>query len=519
MPKGDRRPVFQTVIIMVLCLASAGAVTSSSREAASQKQKAKPAALNPDSPCYPVDQIKSMASDPAHLDCQPVRISVSWDIEERISGADGRADWVRFTLTEEYPGYIMFDYESGSRKKLNSLWIKGPSPASPGSIQVDIPKLQGSISGWKEANPVSGSQARKSFPLPGGASITVASVDEDGLASCGFETRWNAFDDSAQAGLSSSDLNLAGAAVPAPYSRRPEFKTLDHYSARLEASGNTAFTDHEILKGLKDGSLAKIFSDKQQGPGSFGGLRTDQRGTSIEAAVRISFGAGGQARRGRVEKTYLDTNCPKSFYGKAAYSIALSDNGRDLNISVRIKLKKGKAVPFKSVNVSASGASDIGVSVTDKDKKIPQAIEVPDDQLDRLKLVWESEIEDTWNGQYVLERMDRKGQPVKINIGSEFVDSAEFDHEVEVYPGDLRSDEAKWYAQAEAGMAAHEFGHMLGNIDEYYAPDECAGRPRPKDKNIMASDLGGTPRIRHFQQFADWLKSVTGVSWKIVKVQ
>ena len=43
--------------------------------------------------------------------------------------------------------------------------------------------------------------------------------------------------------------------------------------------------------------------------------------------------------------------------------------------------------------------------------------------------------------------------------------------------GDDRSDEHHWRADDEGDVAAHEFGHMLGNPDEYNLPATAAEIP------------------------------------------
>lgn len=50
-------------------------------------------------------------------------------------------------------------------------------------------------------------------------------------------------------------------------------------------------------------------------------------------------------------------------------------------------------------------------------------------------------------------------------------------HDVTVTPGDGRSDEHHWHEDDSAGTAAHEFGHMIGNPDEYNLPGAMAEIP------------------------------------------
>ncbi len=57
---------------------------------------------------------------------------------------------------------------------------------------------------------------------------------------------------------------------------------------------------------------------------------------------------------------------------------------------------------------------------------------------------------------------------------------------VHVLPGSDRSDETHWHEEDDANTAAHEFGHMLGNPDEYRLPARASEIPaslgvRPED--------------------------------------
>jgi hypothetical protein len=60
------------------------------------------------------------------------------------------------------------------------------------------------------------------------------------------------------------------------------------------------------------------------------------------------------------------------------------------------------------------------------------------------------------------------------------------DHVVWVHPPSGRADENDWYTDDTGWTAAHEFGHMLGVLDEYDEPEKCPGREPINTGTIMA---------------------------------
>jgi bacillopeptidase F (M6 metalloprotease family) len=51
-------------------------------------------------------------------------------------------------------------------------------------------------------------------------------------------------------------------------------------------------------------------------------------------------------------------------------------------------------------------------------------------------------------------------------------------------------------------VAAHEFGHLIGNKDEYQAEGECRGRDPINTGTIMDNNTDNVP-ARMMQRFAD----------------
>ena len=72
--------------------------------------------------------------------------------------------------------------------------------------------------------------------------------------------------------------------------------------------------------------------------------------------------------------------------------------------------------------------------------------------------------------------------------------------EVKVSPGDERSSMRHWYEDDTGGTAAHEFGHMIGNPDEYNLPGSMAeipaslGLTQEERRRSSYEGITGTPK-------------------------
>jgi len=106
-------------------------------------------------------------------------------------------------------------------------------------------------------------------------------------------------------------------------------------------------------------------------------------------------------------------------------------------------------------------------------------------------------------------------------------------HTVQVLPGSARSDETHWHEEDSGATAAHEFGHMLGNPDEYRLPGRVSeipasmgltpeqarrssvegitGRPGSSDTTFtgIMGAVSGTAEKRHIQPILDFYNRTT----------
>jgi hypothetical protein len=88
---------------------------------------------------------------------------------------------------------------------------------------------------------------------------------------------------------------------------------------------------------------------------------------------------------------------------------------------------------------------------------------------------WERGIDRYWNGKFRFRYGSRTLDVYFIPVFVFYDTSAH--HNVRVLPGDERSSRTKWYEDDSEDTAAHEFGHMLGNPDEYNLPGTMAEIP------------------------------------------
>lgn len=133
---------------------------------------------------------------------------------------------------------------------------------------------------------------------------------------------------------------------------------------------------------------------------------------------------------------------------------------------------------------------------------------VTQQQTQAAQAVWEPAIEQAWAGRFPIRRTagDCACREYRVTVDVQWVTSGEH-HVVQVHAGNGRADMGNWFLNNSGGTAAHEFGHMLGNADEYADP-ACPTRTVTSDNSIMQT-TSGQVRQRHYQGFADWISNRT----------
>jgi len=91
---------------------------------------------------------------------------------------------------------------------------------------------------------------------------------------------------------------------------------------------------------------------------------------------------------------------------------------------------------------------------------------------DERRRTWRNAIEENWNNRFRITNGTTRLQMVFVPV---FTETAP-DHTVAIDESRnfVRSNESMWWAQASGTTVAHEFGHMIGNPDEYRLPGGIA---------------------------------------------
>ena len=158
---------------------------------------------------------------------------------------------------------------------------------------------------------------------------------------------------------------------------------------------------------------------------------------------------------------------------------------------------------------------DCRLRVVVRIRLVPDA-DVTATQLQTVMNVWEPAIEQAWTDQFalVLNRGRCLCRDYRLaTFDVQWVQSGEH-HSVAVHSGSGRADMGNWFLNNTGGTAAHEVGHMIGNVDEY-PDDNCPNRVLSNDNSIMRTSQSGVARPRHYQSFATWISNRTCCDYNV----
>lgn len=140
---------------------------------------------------------------------------------------------------------------------------------------------------------------------------------------------------------------------------------------------------------------------------------------------------------------------------------------------------------------------------------------VTQQQLQAAQTTWEQAIEQAWTDRFRIRLADGecRCREYRVVVDVQWVTTNEH-HTVRVQAGSGRADMTNWFITSTGGTAAHEAGHMFGNVDEYPDP-ACPGRTVTTDGSIMRSSQTGTVRPRHYNRFARWVSDRTCCEYEV----
>ena len=118
--------------------------------------------------------------------------------------------------------------------------------------------------------------------------------------------------------------------------------------------------------------------------------------------------------------------------------------------------------------------------------------------MNTLRTRWRTGIVNTWSERWAVGRAGEVTLPLTFEV--QWVTSSAH-HTVRVRTGPARSNMTTWDTNDTGGVAAHEYGHMLGHEDEY-VDATCPDRSPVNTGTIMDNNSDTVP-ARLLQRFAD----------------
>lgn len=128
--------------------------------------------------------------------------------------------------------------------------------------------------------------------------------------------------------------------------------------------------------------------------------------------------------------------------------------------------------------------------------------------MNTLMTTWQNGIQSTWDNHWGCGRNGECVCPFTFEVQWVITNPH---HTVNVHVGPSRSNMANWDTLDVGSVAAHEFGHMLGLVDEYSEKSVCPNRNPVDTGTVMDNNSNNVP-ARMMTKFADNIGSnVVGI--------
>ena len=128
--------------------------------------------------------------------------------------------------------------------------------------------------------------------------------------------------------------------------------------------------------------------------------------------------------------------------------------------------------------------------------------------MNSLRTTWRNGIVNTWSHRWGCGRSGELA--CRLSFEVQWITTNQH-HTVRVRPGPERSNMGTWDTNDTGGVAAHEFGHMHGLVDEYPEDPPCPGRSPVNTGTVMHNNSNNVPS-RMMTRFASNIgSSVVGI--------
>ena len=171
-------------------------------------------------------------------------------------------------------------------------------------------------------------------------------------------------------------------------------------------------------------------------------------------------------------------------YNQEGRRLARSDTDWDAPRHTRVNLllpaQEIKKIVFECVYGWVARYRQEGTHIVVRIKLVPDR-DVSEVKLNELRNTWKNGIEERWSNRFASKCPFCNNQaPLTFEV--QWVTRNEH-HKVRVHRGASRSNMTNWDTEDTASVAAHEFGHMLGLVDEY--PDSACPDRSPVDTETI----------------------------------